>query len=163
MYNPYPPKWQIYAVLLTVFSSIIWFIPSPEKWWTFGLFAAILGPVAYCTLKDKKPLVNVMYNPYPPKWQICAVLITVFSSIIYFLPSPERWLTFGLAAAILGPVTFAMLTDKKPPVRNNVVRDDIEIDYIGWEWGNDHNDAYGYIPGIRDFGGEYFGPNHPER
>jgi uncharacterized membrane protein YbaN (DUF454 family) len=163
MYNLYPPKWQIYAVLVTVFSSILLFLPSPERWLTFGLFAAILGPVAYCALKDKKPLVNAMYNPYPPKWQVYAVLLIVFSLILYFLPSPVKWWTFGLAAAILGPVTYAMLTAKKPPVRNYMARDEIEIDYIGWEWGNEQNHNFGYIPGIRDFDGSYFGPNHPDK
>jgi phenylalanine-4-hydroxylase len=92
-----------------------------------------------------------MYT-YPPKWQIYAVLLAVFSSILWFIPSPERWWTFGLFAAILGPVTFPMLTAKKPPVRNNVVRDDIEIDYIGTD---DFDDIYGYVPGLRDFGGGY--------
>ena len=156
MYNPYPPKWQIYTVLLIVFSLILWFIPSPEKWWTFGLFAVGLGPVAYSILIAEKTLIhNVMYNSYPPKWQVYVVLLTVFSSILYFLPSPERWWTFGLASAILGPVTYAILTAKKPPVRNYVMRDEIEIEYIGWEWGNDHNHNFGYLPGVRDFSGGY--------
>jgi len=104
-----------------------------------------------------------MYNPHPPKWQIYAVLLIVFSLILWLLPSPEKWWTFGLFTAILGPVTYAMLTAKKPPVRNNVMWDGIEIDYIGPEWGNDNNDDFGYIPGIRDFDGTYFNSNHPDR
>jgi hypothetical protein len=97
-----------------------------------------------------------MYNLYPPKWQIYAVLLPVFSSILLFLPSPERWGTFCLFAAILGPVAYSMLKAKKPPVvYRGAMSDEIEIDYIGPEWGNDHNDNFGYLPGVRDFDGTY--------
>jgi uncharacterized membrane protein YbaN (DUF454 family) len=162
MTNPYPPKWQIYAVLVTVFSSILLFLPSPERWLTFGMFAAILGTVTYCSLKDKKPLVNAIYNPYPPKWQICAVVVIVFSLILLFLPSPERWLTFGLAAAILGPVAYGMLKAMPPVVYDGAVPDEVEVIYIKDDWGSP-NSVCGYIPGVRDFNGTYFNSNHPDR
>lgn len=99
-----------------------------------------------------------MYNLHPPKWQIYTVLVIVFFSILYFLPSPERWLTFGLFAAILGPVAYGMLRAKPSVVYDGVVLDDIKIDYNymhDFEPGNSYNSVCGYIPGVRDFDGTY--------
>jgi hypothetical protein len=97
-----------------------------------------------------------MYNLHPPKWQVYAVLLIVFTAILWFLPSPEKWLTFGLFATILAPVTYSML--KKRKVRTDISIYPYEAEYYEAEYVgiiDPYNIDSGYIPGIRDFSGEY--------
>ena len=103
-------------------------------------------------LREENAAPKYVYFPSKQKkLPVFIILAIVFTAILWFLPSPEKWLTFGLFATILTPVTYGMLKKRK-------VRTDISINaYESEDLGiiDPYNIDSGYLPGIRDFSGEY--------
>ena len=82
------------------------------------------------------------------KGPVFIILSIVFAAILWFIPSPEKWLTFGLFATILTPVTYAML--KKRKIRAGICISDGDL-YTDEEIGVKSGfQLTGYIPGVRD-------------